>query len=196
MSASSFIGTIVIRTLVWSLLLLFGIGLSFGVIAGVGAAIGAFLGVLCVGKTFTVWKTWTAPAVVILWVLILALLAVRGTLTGLLPLGLLGVGLANFLTGVLFGAFVVPFTMMANRLIGVNILEALFAGLVASIPFLDASGGHFERPRWFSDLVIERGEDPALLLSWTGGALILLSPQLYEFYLEINSKTRAREHHE
>ena len=92
-----------------------------------------------------------------------------------IPLGLIGLASWNLVSGAFFGAVIIPCAMSAGRVLGTNILEALVAALVASIPFLDASGGHFEKPRWFADLVVARGQDPALLLSWAGGSLILLS---------------------
>ena len=169
------VATYAMRMVVWSLLLIFGIGVPFGMITGSGAAIGAMVGIICMGKSFRMFGGRKVPTVLILCVLIMVLLALRYILTEILPLGLLGVGLPNFLIGAFFASAIVPFAMLANRILGVNVMEALLAGLVASIPFIDASGGHFERPRWFADLVIGGGGNPALLLSWTGSALLLLS---------------------
>lgn len=164
-----------IRGFLWSVLLLFGIGLPLGSIVGIGAAIGAFCGILCVGRSVTMAKSWNVPAVPILCVGLVVLFFAFGLFGGIFPFGLIGIAASNVLLGALFGAVLVPACMIINRLLGMNIPEALAAGLVASIPFLDAAGGHFEKPRWFADLVISRGEDPALLLSWVGSALILLS---------------------
>ena len=172
MSAFTAIAT---RAVVWSLLLIFGIGLPFGIIAGIGAVFGAILGIHCMGRSLTLGKARNIPAVMIPGILILCMLVASDLLYGLFPSGLTGVVLSNVLKGAFFGAVFVPSAMTVSRLLGTNIPEALVAALVGSIPFLDASGGHFERPRWFADYAISRGHDPAHLLTWAGGGLILFS---------------------
>lgn len=165
--------SIVIRATAWSVLLLLGVGLPFGMIIGAGSAAGAWLGILCIDGSVS-FRGRAVPAVVVANLVVLAVLLASVPLSGLLPMGWTGVVSWNFLAGAFFGSVLVPCVMLVSRMFGSNIMEVLAAGLVASIPFFDASGGHFERPRWFADQVIGSGGDPVLFLSWTGIFLILL----------------------
>lgn len=164
-----------VRLIAWSLLMAFGIGVPFGWASAAGSVIGAALGVLIHGTTRLRFMKWRIPSKVISPVILVALTSVSGLLTAWLPMGLPGVLLINFLLGVLFASVIVPLAMLPGRYLEANPLEAIVAGLVGSLPFVEASGGHFEKPRWFADLVIGGGGNPPHFLAWTGGLLILVA---------------------
>lgn len=163
------------RLTAWSLLMAFGIGVPFGWASGAGSVMGAVLGILIHGTSRLDFMKWRIPSTVISPVILVAIIPVLGLLTDWLPLGLAGVLLINFLLGALFATVVVPLAMLPGRFLDANPVEAIVAGLVGSLPFAEASGGHFEKPRWFADLVMGGGGNPPHFLAWTGGVLILVA---------------------
>jgi hypothetical protein len=162
------------RLLLWSAALFFGFVFWLGPIAASGAVLGASLALFLEGKRLPIGWGRTLPAAVVAAAVALALALVFQFLAGWIAPAVVSVVSFNLCCAIFAGISVVWISSLIAIWSGFDFVEAIAAALVASIPFLESKGGHFLRPRWFSDLVLSAGGDPAMVLSYTGAGMILV----------------------
>lgn len=165
----------ILRAAVWAAALGFGFGFWLGPLSASGAALGGIVALFCEGRRVDLRGRGSLPLAAPCLAIPVIMIPVLPWLLALFAPAIVPVAAVNALIGFCAGFVTVSLSSWASCLSGLPLVEALAASLCASIPFLESKGGHFLRPRWLSDTVLSQGWDPALVLSYIGGVILLLS---------------------